>query len=208
MTFTQEQYNTLSSFAFSSFNTGFKPSVIESPNGDNIWDDLKRYAHIAPKYFASIEDQIPDIIALYEMAKNEALCASYMLNLPEEFYPGPDSTLRILQYQPGATTAPHVDFDLFTISMYRNTLDTFKYLDGENDPLLQRVREYYPGIHLGELVTEINGAAATKHEVVASDDWQYSAVFFVVPEHTAILPSGLTVGQWMTERKERSRKKV
>jgi hypothetical protein len=55
-------------------------------------------------------------------------------------------------------------------------------------------------------MTEINGAAATRHEVIGTDKRQCSAVFFVVPNHDVELPSGITVGQWIAERKNRSRK--
>jgi len=203
---TEQQYETLAAFAFSSENPGYKPSVVEAPNGDNVWDENKRYAHLAPKYFEETNVDHHEIKELYEIARQTAEWVCKMIEIPQEFFPGRDSTLRVLHYPPGATTAPHTDFDLFTICMYRDDNNAFKYLDGEEDALLTRARKFSPGIHFGELMTEINNAMATNHEVVGTERTQKSAVFFVVPEHSAVLPSGLTVGEWMAERKNRSRK--
>lgn len=207
MKFNKELYDELSEIAFSSKNPGYKPSVIESPNGDGTWDEDKRYAHVAPKYFIKMP-----YYGLYECLESwragfeQAREVCKHLGIDSDFWPGMDSTLRILEYKPGATTAPHVDFDLFTLCLYRNIPETFRYLSGENDKLLTKAKEFSPGIHFGELMTEINGSKATKHEVVASDETQYSMVFFAVPDHAAELPSGVTVGEWMEERKNRSRK--
>ncbi len=208
MRLTEQQYETLATFAFSDKNPGYRPSVVEAPNGDNVWDESKRYAHLAPRYFEETDPNVDhlEIKELYELARRTAEQVCEMLNLSREFFPGRDSTLRILHYPPGAATAPHTDFDLFTICMYRDDTDAFKYLDGEEDALLTRARKFSPGIHFGELMTEINDAMATNHEVIGTERIQKSAVFFVVPDHSAVLPSGLTVGEWMTERKNRSRK--
>lgn len=206
MKFTKEDYDEIAAFAFSSENPGYKPQVIESPNGDGIWDAQKKYAHIAPKYLNQTNNE--SMWFFYNMAKVAAFQVCEELGIPKEFYPGEDSTLRILDYPPGATTAPHTDFDLFTLCMYRDDYDAFKYLSGENDLLLMKARSISQGIHFGEILTEVNGAQATGHEVVGTEKRQCSIVFFVVPDHKAVLPSGLTVGEWMEERKNRSRKTV
>lgn len=215
MIYTKEDYDRIHKFAFSDENPGWNPDVIESPNGDGVWDEHKRYAHLAPKYFDQASVSSPSfytemysngIFQLYHQARNEADRICRHLDIPKEFWSADDSTLRILDYPAGATTAPHTDFDLFTLCLYRDDMDAFKYLSGEDDPLLERAREISPGIHFGELMTELNGAQETEHEVLGTDNRQCSIVFFVVPNHKAILPSGISVGKWMDERKNRSRK--
>jgi len=203
----EEDYKNLADFAFSEQNPGFKPKEIESPNGNGVWDESKRYTHIAPKYFRQVLELVPPIvIELYAKAINECIRVCNAIELPHQFWPGPDSTMRLLDYPPGASTAPHTDFNLFTLCLYRDDMDAFKYLGGEGDPLLKKAREISPGIHFGEMMTEINGAQATGHEVVGTDKPQRSIVFFMVPRHSATLPSGKTVGQWIEERKRRSRR--
>ena len=205
-------YVDVSTFAFSDKNPGYNSQVIESPNGDGVWDKRKKYAHLAPKYFdvTRLKDKFSlDYIKMrliYRKAVNEAAEVCKFLDLPPEFYPGPDSTMRVLWYPKGATTAPHTDFDLFTICMYRNQLDSFIYLDDETEPSLELAKSFFPGIHFGELMTEVNGMKATKHEVIGTEESQQSIVFFVVPPHQSVLPSGQTVGDWIMERKYRSRK--
>lgn len=211
MIFTDNDYNNIADFAFSSNNSGYKPKVIESPNGDGIWDTDKKYAHIAPKYLKELSffenyDFTP--VWYYNKALEEAINICNYLNIPKQFWPSKNSTMRILKYPPGSTTAPHTDFDLFTLSIFRNEIDTFKYLDVEDDYLLAMAKSISPGIHFGEIMTEINGAKATRHEVIASSKEQKSIVFFAVPDHDSILPSGITVGKWLAERESRSRKEI
>lgn len=207
----KSEYEDIHRFAFSNSNKGYNPKVIESPNGDGIWDEDKKYAHIAPKYFkqmglADIRLNTLRAMHVYYKAFKEAKRVCNFLDLPKDFYPSWDSTLRVLDYPAGATTAPHKDFDLFTLCLYRDDENAFKYLDGEEDGDLQISRNFFPGIHFGELMTEVTGAKATEHEVIATENRQLSAVFFVVPDHRSILPSGISVGEWLSERKNRSRK--
>lgn len=202
---TKQEFESISEFAFSKLNPGYKPNVIEAPNGDGRWDTEKKYAHVAPKYFKDIKEDISSIVNLYDKAVTISNGICEKLNIPEKYWAGSDSTLRVLHYPPGATTTSHTDFDLFTISMYRNSPELFKYLSGEDDPLLKKARAISPGLHFGELMSEINESKATEHEVMGSTDWQYSAVFFVVPHYNSILPSGISVGEWIDERKNRSR---
>ena len=209
MKLSKDEYNKLAAFAFSEGNPGYKPEVVESPNGDGVWDEKKKYAHIAPKYFSVTPSDLHGLDnakAMYNKAHDVADSVCKHLGLPEKYWGGPDSTLRVLHYPPGATTAPHTDFNLFTICMYRDDINAFKYLEGENEIILAKGRRLSPGLHIGEIMTEINGAQATKHEVLGTDNTQCSAVFFVVPAHDAILPSGKTVGEWMANRIKRSRK--
>jgi hypothetical protein len=204
MKLTRDQFDHLCEYAFSGENPGFKPTVVESPNGDGVWDAEKQYAHIAPKYFHAGTPLVVRIrylcIAVYAARVLEDLC------LPPDLAVGPDSTLRLLRYPPGATTAPHTDFDLLTLSLYRSDEAAFKYLSGEEHPFLQKARTISPGSHFGEILTEITGVEATRHETVPLETRSVSAVFFVIPPHEYVLPSGLTVGQWLAERIARSRK--
>lgn len=192
-------------YAFSDANPGWRPEIQESPNGDGVWDTNKRFAHIAPKYFNAATPQF--VRAAYEKQLGLARHACRLLRVPEAFYPGPDCTLRVLDYPAGATTAPHTDFDLFTMRVWRDDANAFKYL-GDVGPNLVSITQRYPGLHFGELLAEVSPKrfVATKHEVIASDEPQSSCVFFVMPDLDAVLPSGITVGEWVEERKARSRR--
>ena len=199
-------YDRVAAFAFSDKNPGWRPEIEESPNGDGVWDTNKRFAHLAPKYFT--DDTPREIKQLHSNWVIKAQQACRYLGIPGKFYPGPDCTIRVLEYPPGATTAPHLDFDMFTLSMFRDDPDAFVYLDGsDQDPELLKAREGYPGIHFGEILTEIDPKfKATNHKVDGTENTQKAMVFFVLPKWTARLPSGLTVGEWVQERKARSRR--
>lgn len=192
-------------YAFSDANPGWRPEIQESPNGDGVWDTNKRFAHLAPKYFT---EATPDfVLAAYEKQLGLATHACRLLQIPKAFHPGRDCTLRVLDYPAGATTAPHTDFDLFTMRVWRDASHAFRYLGGRGVELWA-IRGRYPGLHFGELMAEIDPKRweATEHEVVASDEPQSSCVFFVMPDLGAVLPSGLAVGDWLEERKARSRR--
>jgi len=203
MKLTPSQFQTLHSFAFSPRNSGYKPSIQESPNGDGTWDTGKRFAHVASKY------GLGECFSAYKTSLAEAIDACHYLGIPGDFWPvsAGDSTLRVLDYPAGATSAPHTDFDLFTVSMYRPNPEAFRYLGGDCAEL-NVVKRHFPGIHFGELITEIMGWPATEHEVIASPVATSSAVFFAMPPLDARLPSGVLVGEWLRERKERSRREV
>ncbi len=195
----QYEFTQLKRAAFDSDNAGYNADVIEAPNGDGTWDYQKRYAHIAPKY--GFHSDV--LLHAYIQAFNEAKRAMSYLNLT--YRVGLDSTLRVLEYPPGATSAPHTDFCLFTLSLYRSDLDAFKY--GRWSTPSVQVQKLFPRIHFGELLTElVGGPPATLHEVTATAHVQHAAVFFVMPPLSTTLPNGLTVAHWLDERKERSRK--
>lgn len=168
-----------------------------------------------------------DILNGYlDRAHNLALEVAIAIGVPKPFWPSRKySALRVLEYGPTAVTHPHTDFDLFTLMCYRNQERFFRFLPSGNEATEQSVRWYRHDlservsklnsqIHFGELIELLDPAEnlkdkiwrADKHEVVASNGpWQYSCVFFAVPDHEAALPSGMTVGDWMDERKKRSR---
>lgn len=220
--FTASDYAALSSVVFRPDYPGYKPTVIEAPNGDGNLDYAKRYAHVAHKYtktWDSKRTRVNEVAGLHyylEQAHDKAVEVAIELGVPREFWPDIRySALRVLEYKPGAESHPHTDFDLFTLSCYRNIPECFQYTEdnylGETDTLTYPLRlaaKLNHNIHFGELLEIINpNFKATGHRVNASPlgRTQYSIVHFAIPNHDAILPTGETVGAWIEERKTRSR---
>lgn len=214
MKLTHADYDRLYNIVFEDNYRGYKPTIIESPNGDKNWDTEKQYAHIAKKYLEQLyfsktvaysEQRFLWRILTDGLVKARQIADELLL--PPEFYPSiEDSTIRILDYPPGAITHPHTDFDLFTVMLYRDKPKCFRYLD---EPPSKAIQELSPHIHYGEILELIDPTLkATKHEVIASNHTQASIVFFAMPPHSAILPSGQTVGEWVAERLSRSRKEI
>jgi isopenicillin N synthase-like dioxygenase len=228
--FTTQDYLNLHEIVFSINYPGYRPNVVEAPNGDGNKDDLKRYAHVSTKWIKAYKEQnrdnpkVEDIEELlYEYLSDAHGLARHMaieIGVPKEYWPVlENSALRVLEYTPDATTAPHKDFDLFTLMLYRNHPQYFKYLSRANEPgwdanksaergrMLKNAQALNAQVHFGEILEEINPVwEATKHEVVASKGpTQYSIVYFAIPSHEAVLPSGITVGKWLEERIARSR---
>jgi len=215
--FTSEDYRILHKIVFNDNYPGYRPNVIESPNGDGVKDTQKRYAHVSQKYLdnnrhQSAQGWIKKTIILeryLEKAHNLALDTAVQLGISPQFWPDIRySALRVLEYPPGAGSAAHTDFDLFTLNLYRNLpnklLKTKEIVVGEGVLPL--------GVHAGELLqllmTKGNFSIhATPHKVIPSElnNYQYSIVYFAIPDHAAVLPSGETVGQWIEERLKRSR---
>jgi len=198
---TREEYDYLHRVTMRDDYPGFKREIIESPNGDGALDREKRYAHVAPKY--GLRGALEHI---YSRAFGLARHVCLELGVPHRFMPDYGSTMRVLYYPPGAGSAPHTDFDLLTLSLYRDRPEGFEYLpDSMMGSALTKARAVSPGVHFGELWTEIMGDGCTPHRVRPLDTEQRSVVFFVMPPHEAVLPSGQAVGAWVKERKDRSR---
>lgn len=198
--FTAEDYRILHGIVFNPSYPGYKPNVIESPNGDGVKDTQKRYAHVSQKYYmhCAANEGVEHRNALHtylNKAHNLALDTAVTLGIPPEFWPDIRySALRVLEYPPGAGSAEHTDFDLFTLNLYRNV--------------------YNPGLpdgpyHVGELLEVLDPTyfKATEHSVSirAKAMSQFSIIYFAMPDEAATLPTGQTVGDWVKERKERSR---
>jgi hypothetical protein len=167
---------------------GYKPNVIEAPNGDGKLDVQKRYLHVATKY------DPPEWAREYLQRAYQRAChhAALDLHVPHPFWPDLDAcALRVLEYPPGADSAEHTDFDLFTFNAYRNTQDV--------------VGDDGTGLFIGEIGEMIGLGKATPHSVPARPYEQHSIVFFALPSHDAVLPTGQTVGEWLKERMARSR---
>lgn len=187
----EQLYQTMFSHGF----TGYTPAIAEAPNGNGKVDVQKRYSHLNRRTLPSAS---PAEIGLLSTVFNGCMGAAFehvrTMNIPHSFMPSAeDSTLRVLEYPPGATSAEHTDFDLFTINLYRS----------HEDLIVPKMP-----IHFGELAEIISGGwlKATSHHVKAhSTQTQRSAVFFVMPRLDAVLPDGVTVRAWLNERKSRAR---
>jgi hypothetical protein len=211
--FTTHDYSLLSNLVFRDSYSGYRPNVIESPNGDGNWDTEKRYAHIAAKYLGNRNSSSRVLYEYLDRAHERSVEISIELGIPKAFWPKREyGAMRVLEYPPGSVTHPHVDFDLFTMMCYRNIKENFTYVGDKNDywcPGLVRANELNDQIHFGEISElVIPYYKATPHEVIADhmDRTQYSIVYFSIPDHEAILPNGMTVGKWLEERMSRSRK--
>lgn len=203
--FSKEDYEDLHALVFRSDYPGYKPAVVEIPNGDGKADNEKRYAHVAMKYFARAT-QAADLFPYLMKAFHLATAAADIANVPKEFMPDLRyGALRILDYPPGAVSNKHEDFDLFTLMLYRDQPECFKADEVEESRALKRIQLLNKQAHLGQLGEAIALGNATPHEVVASDKRQHSIVYFAIPDHDAVLPNGQTVRDWLNERMARSR---
>jgi hypothetical protein len=193
---------------------GYQPNVVESPHGDGNWDEEKRYAHIAEKYLDKCnDDRDREFLSnALDSAVWKAKVIAMQLGIPSEYWPDRRySAIRILEYPPGVGSHQHTDFDLFTLVLYRSDWHHFQYPgEGEGQPLtgyLGKACKMSRGFHFGEMMEHIKPRyIATPHAVAPSVTSQYSAVFFAIPDHASLLKDGTPVGDWVAERKARSRK--
>lgn len=213
--FTISDYRTLSEIVFQDNYPGYRKNVIESPNGDGNWDDKKRYAHVAAKYLEEYKPEVEEMAQILDvylnLANDKATEVAISLGVPKAFWPDAQySALRILEYPPGSISNPHVDFDLFTLMCYRNIPKLFEYTNPRISVALEEANKLNQQIHFGEILELLLPThKATEHRVVADEyRTQYSIVYFSIPNHEAVLPNGTTVGAWIDERIERSRKEA
>ena len=212
------EFRTLYTAVFNPANEfpGYRPNVMEAPDGDWVFDKQKHYAHVATKYLAEYDGYYKAVLTqLLHKWTDYAVERAIELGFPMKWWPSPeDSTIRIQAYPPGADSAPHYDFDLFTLFMYRNLAENYECMDGDH---LDRYRWVKPdalnadAFHYGELATLINeNYRPTKHQVHADakNRTQYAAVFFAMPRLDLTLPGGLKVQEWLDDRKWRSRKEA
>ncbi len=200
----EAEYTLLHNLVFNKSYAGYRPEIQESPDGNNVWDTKKRYAHIAPKY---LTDKVSVSLWLYfNLAFEEAEQVYQKLNFPE--YLKPDyhqCCMRILEYPPGASSALHTDFDFMTLQLFRDNHEGFERVgsDASDD-------EISNGIHFGEIAELAELRKATPHKVVPLDQPQKSIVFFVLPSLEAVIPNktgkDIVVGDWLKERYARSRR--
>lgn len=189
-------YSDLHALVFQEDYPGYKPYIVESPNGDGKFDVQKRYAHVTVTNLQ--DDTNPSRVAILERyfleGFQEAVEAARALGLEPRFMPDARRcAMRVLEYPPGAVSEPHTDFDLFTVQLYRNQVHSLV----PNDRTLQ----------IGELYEIITHGArrATRHSVMADGRPQLSIVFFAMPPFDEMLPNGQLVSDWVAERISRSR---
>jgi hypothetical protein len=202
--FDRADYEAIHKIVFRDDYPGYKPTVIESPNGDGKLDVEKRYAHISIKNFTNVKDGLA-LMPYLQKAHNLAVEVAHALKLQPQYMP--DITvgaLRVLDYPAGAISNLHTDTDLFTLMCYRDQVENF--VSQENDtPAITTMRRFNTQAHVGRLGTEIGLGPATPHEVTASQNRQCSMVYFAIPPHDSVLPSGVTVRNWLNEAMSKMR---
>lgn len=184
---------------------GYKPDVLEAPNGDGKVDVRKKYLHIALKYN-------PPDWALWYLARAhfEACRIAEALCVPAAFYPRVENgTLRVLDYPVGAGSAEHTDFDLFTVHCYRSTpADFVRVREGmfsDTHARLARAETIDRLVHIGDIGEEIGLAPATRHYVFERPYAQQAIVYFAMPANGAKMPDGSNAIDWIADRYARSR---
>lgn len=209
MIFGPTDYAILNEIVFAGDYSGYKPEVREAPNGDGKIDSAKRYAHIAEKYLGDQGAWVDSYLRLFlRDAHREALRVAKSLGVPSAFMPDIRyGALRVLEYPVGAGSAEHTDFDLFTILCYRNDAESDSSGLSFEETLAETVRlsGISHGLHMGEIGEIVGLGRATPHAVDGRDYVQHSIVYFAIPDHAAVLPTGVTVGEWIAERIARSR---
>jgi hypothetical protein len=214
--FTATDYEIIHKLVFRPDYPGFRPDVTEIPNGDGRADSEKRYAHVAPKYIfdpkCGLSNSEASILATYySVGLRKAVNAFESAGGFCDWEPVYDySSLRILDYPPGAVSNQHRDFDLFTLMLYRDQPDCFRAVEETVSPVLAKLRAVNPQAHLGEIGELLGMGSATLHEVLPSATRQRSMVFFAIPDHAMVLtPSfdghDVTVKEWLNSRMARSR---
>lgn len=210
--FTASTYRQLHGVVFNEAERwpGYRPEVVELPNGDGRADMQKRYAHIKHEHFDQARPGNQYAYHAFQSAYWRACDVAIRLGIPRQFWPVAQAcALRVLEYPPGVGGERHTDFDLFTLNLYRS--DGGACMHAET-PVRRDHRDVPKGVHLGEIydlifpptVTDPE-LCATSHQIVPSDVAQYSIVFFALPSPAAVLPGGLKVGDWLAERYARSR---
>lgn len=178
---------------------GYKPDVLEAPNGDGKIDTTKRYLHVALKY------DPPDWARWYlARAHFEACRIAEAIKVPDAFYPKVENgTLRVLEYPAGAGSAEHTDFDLFTVHCYRSTPEDFQIVKGPKRAT--QATDIDIDVHIGDIGAEIGLGSATRHYVPARPHSQKAIVYFAMPANDAIMPDGPRAIDWIADRYGRSR---
>jgi hypothetical protein len=203
--FSRADYDTLHRLVFRSDYPGYKPTVIEIPNGDGKADAEKKYSHVGIKYFANDWQRfalMPYLQRAYDLAVEVAVAGG----VPAEYMPDINfGALRVLDYPPGAISHKHLDFSLFTVMLYRDDPSRFHAIEEGASEHYFNMKNVNPQVHIGELGAEVGLGPATPHEVFASTEIQRSIVYFAIPSWDVKLPSGVLVKDFLNERMARSR---
>lgn len=202
--FDRSDYDHLASLFTLSGYKGYKPEVLEAPNGDGKIDARKRYLHVALKY------NPPEWSIEYLAAAHFQACRiAEAIGVPEAYYPKVENgTLRVLDYPPGAGSAEHTDFDLFTVHCYRSTPEDFVKVDEPRDQFYSEryaARAIDPDCHFGDIGQEVGLGPATRHMVPEREYSQQAIVYFAMPANDALMPNGMRAIDWISDRYARSR---
>lgn len=193
MIFNATNYARLHALVFSEGYPGYRPALRERFQDSQRTDVAKKFAHVATKYLAKDPD-LSRAAALEKyllVAHARALEVARDLCVPERLWPALEAcALRVLEYPPGATTAPHYDFNLFSVNCYR-----------DRPELLQPNANEY---HLGELAQIFGVGPQLQHWTDPCDAPTQSIVYFALPAHSVTM----TVGEWVNWRVESSRVKA
>jgi hypothetical protein len=206
MIFDARDYARLHALVFRGDYPGYKPGIVEAPNGDGRLDVHKRYAHVAAKYLpgwgGDLTESALELWDYLHAAFDHAHAVAQRLGVPPAFLPRLEAcALRVLEYPAGVGGEQHTDFDLFTTLCYRDDPAGLVRTQAPGADL----DAFDPGLHLGEIGELVGLGPATPHYVRPLDAAQRSIVFFALPPHDVVLPSGQTVGAWVAERIARSR---
>lgn len=187
--FNRADYDRLHALVFQADYPGYRPETLEAPNGDGRVDAQKRYAHVATKYLERDPNpaRATELNAFLLKAHALAIAAAYDLGAPRPELGA--CALRVLEYPPGVGGAPHYDFDVFTLNLWRSEPNAGL---GLAEP-----------VHMGEIGELLGLGPARLHHIDPSPEPQQSLVYFVLPRHD--LPLSLTVGSWLEKRYARSR---
>lgn len=194
--FTEQEHAHLSTL-FAPGYAGYKPEILEAPNGDGNIDATKRYLHVALKY------NPPDWALSYLARAHFTACRiAESIGVPDRYYPRVENgTLRVLEYPAGSGSAEHTDFDLFTVHCYRSTPEDFVRLDQVDG----RAELIDPDVHFGDIGQEIGLGPATRHLVPERPYAQKAIVYFAMPANNAVMPNGQGALAWIADRYARSR---
>lgn len=180
----------------------FKPG---SERTDSYTVGQYEYAHLAPKYMHNWCDKglycfsrkSSNAFALLNSLRQVASERAISMGIGPDFLPRlEDGTLRFLRYPPGACIDKHTDFNLFTMPLWRSSWENYQ-VDAPHGK---------GELHVGEILAMLQpGCDATVHYTTASEVWQYSVVYFAMPSLASVLPNGMTVADWLVERKKAAR---
>lgn len=213
MIFDRATYDALHAVVFRADYPGFKPNVIEAPNGDGRLDAHKRYAHVATKYLnawaptSRVERAMWELmLAAFQQAFTHAEDLARRLGVPDRYRPSVDAcALRVLDYGPGAGSEIHTDVSMFTVMCYRDQPDKFR-VHADDHPDAVRAHAADAQLHFGRLGLQTGiTSRALAHWVEPSETTQRSIVFFALPSHDAVLPSGEGVGAFVTREMAKMR---
>lgn len=213
--FCSKNYARLAEIVFRPDYTGYANArgIVEAPNGDGKLDVEKHYSHVSLKNLAAYDGATAYervvLLGALAFAHDVAEACAEVLKVPAALRPDIRyGALRVLRYPPGATSALHTDFDLFTCHMYQSAVGGFTVDRSASTQALGPALTINPRFHLGEIGELAGLGPATPHEVVPREAERHAIVYFAIPDHAVHIPfegGTVSVGAWLAERYARSR---